>query len=104
MVDVQTNHHSSHKEPLPWSILRRSKFWVVYLSPAANSAGPVWSRPHDVNRTVMPSHIGFARPGPGCVPWLRAHVMRSSSRSPHSPPLTPPAAAATAARDSAALL
>jgi hypothetical protein len=26
---------------------------VVYLSPADNAAGPVWSRPHDANRTVM---------------------------------------------------
>jgi hypothetical protein len=77
---------------------------VVSLSPADNAAGPVWSRPRDVNRTVMTSPIGFSRPGPGCVPWLRARVMRSSSRSPNSPPLTPTAAAATVARDRAALL
>ena len=29
---------------------------VVYLSPADNSAGPVWSRPRDVNQTVLTSH------------------------------------------------
>jgi hypothetical protein len=37
--------------------------WVVYLSPADISAGPVWSCPRDVNRTVLSSHIGFPRPG-----------------------------------------
>jgi hypothetical protein len=38
-------------------------FVAVYLSPADNSAGPVWSCPRDVNRTVLPSHIGCPRPG-----------------------------------------
>jgi hypothetical protein len=38
---------------------------VVYLSPADNSPGPVWSCPRDVNRnrTVLTSHIGYPRPG-----------------------------------------
>jgi len=44
--------------------------WVVYLRAAGNAAGPVWSRPRDVNRTVVTSHIGFPRPGPGHWPWL----------------------------------
>jgi hypothetical protein len=50
-------------------MLRRYTFGrqqeVVYLSPAANSAGPVGSRPRAINRTVMTSHIGFPRPGGG---------------------------------------
>jgi len=41
---------------------------VVYLSPADNSAGPVWSRPRAINRTVMASPIGFPRPGAGRWP------------------------------------
>ena len=41
---------------------------VVYLSPTDNSAGPVWSRPRDVNRTVLTSHIGFPRPDAGRLP------------------------------------
>jgi hypothetical protein len=42
--------------------------WVVYLSPADNSAGPAWNCPRDVNQTVMTSHIGFPRPRAGCWP------------------------------------
>ncbi len=75
---------------------------VVYLYPADNAAGPSWSRPRDVNRTVVTSHIECSRPRPGQVPWLRAHVIRSSLRSPHSPPLTPPLAATTATPATAA--
>ena len=75
---------------------------VVYLHPADNAAGPSWSRPRDGNRTVVTSHIECSRPRPGQVPWLRAHVIRSSLRSPHSPPLTPPLAATTAAPATAA--
>ena len=41
---------------------------VASLSPADNSAGPVWSRPRDVNLTVMSSHIGFPRPRAGRWP------------------------------------
>src|SRR5262249_8232292 len=48
--------------------------------------------------------MGFPTPGPDRLPWLRAHVIRSSSRSSHSPPLTLPAAAAMVARETAALL
>src|SRR5262249_38692933 len=77
---------------------------VVYLSPADNSAGPIWNRPCDVNRTVMPSYIVVSRHSPSWVPWLRTHTMRFSSRLPTSPPLTPAVAAAMVARDRAALL
>src|SRR5215475_3459232 len=38
---------------------------VVYLSPADNPAGPVWSCPRDVNRTILTSHLLFPRPGLG---------------------------------------
>jgi len=41
---------------------------VVYLSPAANSAGSVWSRPRDVNRPVMTSSLEFPRPDAGRLP------------------------------------
>jgi hypothetical protein len=37
---------------------------VVSLSPADNSVGPVWSRLRHINRTVLPSHLGFPRPRP----------------------------------------
>jgi hypothetical protein len=43
---------------------------VVYLSPAANSAGSGWSRPRDVNRTVMTSSIACSRPEAGRLPCL----------------------------------
>jgi hypothetical protein len=39
----------------------------VYLSAADNSAGHVWSRPRDINRTVLPSHLRFPRPGAVCL-------------------------------------
>ena len=38
---------------------------VVYLSPAANSAGTVWSCPCDVNGTILTTHLGFPRLGVG---------------------------------------
>jgi len=43
---------------VPGAYGRGAPRWVVYLSPAAHSAGPVWSRPRDVNRTVMPLTSG----------------------------------------------
>src|SRR5262245_28457559 len=52
----------------------------------------------------MTSHIGLIRSRQSCVLWLRTYVTRSSSQSSNSPPLTPPEAAATVARDSAVLL
>ena len=50
----------------PWdeATLRRA----VYLSPAANSAGPVWGRSHAVNRTVMTSQTGLTRRTSGHFP------------------------------------
>jgi len=65
-----------------WGILTDGFDRVVSLLRADNSARLVWSCPHDVNRTVMTSHIGFSRSGGGRWPWLRAHVIRSSSWSP----------------------
>jgi hypothetical protein len=53
----------------------------MYLSPAANSVGPVWSRPRGINRTVLPSHLGFPRPRPGRLPCPEAHLAPSPSRS-----------------------
>jgi len=50
-------------DPKVWECL------AVYLSPAANSAGPVGSRPHAVNRTVMTSQTGFTRPPAGHFPY-----------------------------------
>jgi len=52
---------------------------VVYLSPADNSAGPVWSRPHDVNRTVMTSQNLSHR-----VPnaWSRSCALVEGTRDP----------------------
>ena len=41
---------------------------AVYLSPAANSAGPVWGRSHAVNRTVMTSQTGLTRRTSGHFP------------------------------------
>ena len=42
------------------------RLWqVVYLSPADNSAGPVWSCPRDVNRTIRTAHLGSPRPSLG---------------------------------------
>jgi hypothetical protein len=40
----------------------------VALAIADNSAEPVWSRPHDVNQTILTSYIGFSRPGAGPLP------------------------------------
>jgi transposase len=37
---------------------------IVYLSPADNPAGPVWSRARDINRTVRTSLIGLPSPPP----------------------------------------
>jgi hypothetical protein len=48
---------------------------VVFLSPADNSAGSVWSQPRDINQTVPPSHLGFPMPGPGRLPCLEAHLV-----------------------------
>jgi hypothetical protein len=45
--------------------INQQLYLVVYLSPAANSAGPVGSRPRAINQTVLTSHIGFPRPGGG---------------------------------------
>src|SRR5262249_32259687 len=53
---------------------------------------------------LITSQIGFPTPGPDRLPWLRAHVIRASSRSSHSAPLTLPAAAAMVARETSALL
>jgi hypothetical protein len=36
-------------------------------------------------------------PSPNRVPWLRAHVVRSSSHPPNSVPLTPPSASSLGA-------
>jgi hypothetical protein len=41
---------------------------VVYLSPAANPAGPAWSRSRDINRTVLTSPIEFPSPPPSRCP------------------------------------
>ena len=47
---------------------------VVSLSPADNAVGPVWSRLRHINRTVLPSHLGFPRPGAGRLPCPEAHL------------------------------
>jgi transposase len=37
---------------------------IVYLRPADNPAGPVWSRARDINRTVRTALIGLPSPPP----------------------------------------
>jgi uncharacterized protein len=53
--------------------------WVVYLSPADKSAGPLWSRPRDVNQMGMSSHVGFPRPRAGRWPSTPAPLACSPS-------------------------
>jgi hypothetical protein len=50
-----------------------SHLLVVYLQPADHSAGPTWSRPRDINRTILTSRTGFSRLGPGCLPYPEVH-------------------------------
>ena len=54
---------------------------VVYLSPAAHSAGSVWSRPRDVHRTVLLSASPCPRPGAGRWPGPSVPLARLPSRS-----------------------
>jgi hypothetical protein len=42
---------------------------IVYLRPADNPAGPVWSRARDINRTVRTALIGLPSPPPSRCPW-----------------------------------
>src|SRR5437870_7291227 len=61
-------HRAAGAFPATQPLIRKSFFVVaghcrvVYLSPAANSAGPVWGRPCDVHWTVTTSQTGFTRP------------------------------------------
>ena len=68
---------------------------VVYLSPADNAAGLVWSRLRASNRTIMTAHIGFPRPGAARVPCPEAHLTYSLHHHPTDLPLTALVAAAT---------
>src|SRR5262249_34167016 len=76
----------------------------MYLSPADNPAGAVWSRSRDLNRTVLPSHLGFPWPCPGRCPVRRHTWPPLPHNHPTSTSVTAPGAVATAARDTATSL
>ena len=60
-----------------YHILPQFYLWVVSLNLADNAAGPVWSHPHAINRTVLSSHLRFPMAGPSRLPCLEAHWARS---------------------------
>ena len=72
-----------------------TKFWVVYLSPAANLTGPVRSRQQHESQTIMTSSTGVSEPRAARVPYLEAHLTYSLHDHPTYLPLTALVAAAT---------